>query len=449
MERALKYYKELADEVAGYNILVDSRMVLLKRELEQKKEGFAILSSLHKVIGTKVDLDDLLMKTLQLILTTLKMDRAVILWRNDNHIFKAKWHLGYQAEQKSTLENSFFDGDLLNSEEQWLCNKSTVRTDVLDGLRTQLALPFLAGVPLYSGSHIAGWLFAGREKEAQPFFPPISKGDLFTFHAVGVFLEAAIDNIRLYDTLEKANTKLEAYNTELEKEVEIRTKDIEISRQKLEEEKIKSDELLLNILPKDVAEELKREGKSKARLYDNLAVLFTDFVNFTNFAENSTPEELVAEIDYCFRAFDDIVQKHGIEKIKTVGDAYLCTGGISSEGSQVKEVINASIEMRDFISKHRKDAISSGKKPMEIRLGIHMGPAIAGVVGSKKFAFDIWGDTVNIASRMETNGEAGKINVSGPVYEACKDNFDFHHRGKIEIKNKGKVDMYFVEPKSV
>jgi len=446
-ERELKYYKSLADEVAGYNILVDSRMVLLKRDLDQKKEGFAILASLHKVIGRKVDLDELLLQTLHLILTTLKMDKAVILWNNESNNLVPKWHLGYINEEIEQLNNVEIDPKLINGFDQLICNKSTAKDDDIQTVTQQLLLPFLAGVPLYSGDHIKGWLIAGRQKEAQPFFPPITDGDLFTFHSIGVFLEAAIDNITLYSTLEKANAKLASYNTQLEKEVEIRTRDIAISNKKLLKEQQKTDELLLNILPQYVADELKKDGKSKARSYESVAVLFTDFVNFTNFAERSTPEQLVTEIDYCFRKFDEIVDRHGIEKIKTIGDAYLCAGGISGSGNQIVDIIKAGIEMRDFIKEYRADSIKNEKKPMNIRLGIHLGPVVAGVVGSKKFAFDIWGDTVNVASRMETNSQSGKINVSGDVYESCKDHFRFEHRGKIDIKNKGKVDMYFVELK--
>ncbi|MBT8219472.1 MAG: hypothetical protein KJP00_06595, partial [Bacteroidia bacterium] len=264
---------------------------------------------------------------------------------------------------------------------------------------------------------------------------------------VGVFLEAAIDNIMLYRDLEQINTKLESYNIELEREVQERTRDIAISNEQLKEEKHKSDQLLLNILPEEIANELKRDGKSQAKLYDNLSVLFTDFVNFTSYAESLSPGELVAELDHCFRAFDDIVHKYDIEKIKTIGDAYLCTGGIAEHRSQIKEVIMAALEMRNFMTNYNDECRKLGKQGMDIRLGIHLGPAIAGVVGSKKFAFDIWGDTVNIASRMESHGIPGKINVSGDVFNACKDDFAFEYRGKMQVKNKGEIDMYFVEPK--
>jgi len=204
--------------------------------------------------------------------------------------------------------------------------------------------------------------------------------------------------------------------------------------------------LLLNVLPVDVANELRKDGKSKARYYEHLTVLFTDFVNFTTFSENSSPADLVAELDYLFSSFDEIIQQYGIEKIKTIGDAYLCTGGLTTSNSQINEVIQAAIDIRNFIEAYKKTAQSKGLPSMDIRLGIHIGPAIGGVVGNKKFAFDIWGDTVNVAARMESHSEIGKINVSQAIRDnAASELFHFEHRGKMEVKNKGLMDMYFVE----
>lgn len=209
----------------------------------------------------------------------------------------------------------------------------------------------------------------------------------------------------------------------------------------LDEEKKKSEDLLLNILPPEIAEELKQTGKSEARQYDHVSVLFTDFVNFTGISETLSPKELVSEIDICFQAFDEIVERNGLEKIKTIGDAYLAVCGMPEEDNHhATKVINASIEIRNFISERKKHG---GK--FEIRMGVHSGILIAGIVGVKKFAYDIWGDTVNTAARMEQNSEAGKINISGATYELVKDKFKCTHRGKIEAKNKGMIDMYFVE----
>ncbi len=210
-------------------------------------------------------------------------------------------------------------------------------------------------------------------------------------------------------------------------------------------EKQRSDMLLLNILPAETAEELKSHGKASAKDYDMVTVLFTDFKGFTMLAEKLTPAQLVNEIDYCFKEFDKIIMRYRIEKIKTIGDAYMCAGGLpSANETNPVDIVSAGLEIQHFMETYKKDRQSKGEVFFEIRIGIHTGPVVAGVVGIKKFAYDIWGDTVNIASRMESSGEVGKVNISGTTYEFVKDKFACTHRGKIEAKNKGMIDMYFV-----
>ena len=238
---------------------------------------------------------------------------------------------------------------------------------------------------------------------------------------------------------------LKAYAEEMEQKVADRT--IEISRQKelIETEKKKSDDLLLNILPQEVAEELKAYGKAKARSYENVAVMFTDFKNFTKVAERLSPEALVSEIDLYFRKFDEITSKYNIEKIKTIGDAYMCASGLPlANPNAAEDMVNAAIEIMDFVQEMIKVKTEQGKETFNLRIGIHCGPVVAGIVGMKKFAFDIWGDTVNIAARMEQNSEAGRINISEATFIQVKDNIPCTHRGKIVAKNKGEIDMYFV-----
>ncbi len=205
---------------------------------------------------------------------------------------------------------------------------------------------------------------------------------------------------------------------------------------------------MLNILPAETAEELKNTGSTKAKDFEQVTVLFTDFKNFTLMSENLSAQELVNEINYCYSAFDNIVTKYGIEKIKTIGDAYMCAGGLPvANKTNAFDTVNAAIEMRDFINNEKQKRIEQGLPFFEIRIGCNTGPVVAGIVGIKKFAYDIWGDTVNIAARMESSGETGKVNISGGTYELLKDNFNCTHRGKIEAKNKGIIDMYFVERK--
>jgi class 3 adenylate cyclase/Flp pilus assembly protein TadD len=221
-----------------------------------------------------------------------------------------------------------------------------------------------------------------------------------------------------------------------------------VQRNRISKEKKRSDELLLNILPAETAEELKATGSAKVKSYDYVSVLFTDFKNFTIASENLSPEELVAEINLCFSEFDRIITRHGIEKIKTIGDAYMCAGGIPVPNqTHPYDVVEAGLEIIEFIEKNKQDKIAKGVPYFEIRLGIHTGPIVAGIVGIKKFAYDIWGDTVNTASRMESSGVAGKVNISQSTYELVKDLFVCIHRGKVEAKNKGEIDMYLVERK--
>lgn len=210
----------------------------------------------------------------------------------------------------------------------------------------------------------------------------------------------------------------------------------------IQKEKNRSNNLLLDILPEEVANELKEKGYSEARQFEEVTVLFTDFKGFTNHAEQLNASDLVKEINECFSAFDNILLKHGIEKIKTVGDAYLAASGLPlPDANHATSMISAAIEIRDYMLNRRRQYPSA----FEVRIGIHTGNVVAGIVGVKKFAYDIWGDTVNIAARMEQNSEAGKINVSNSTYLLIKDQFSCTYRGEIEAKNKGRLKMYFVE----
>jgi class 3 adenylate cyclase/ligand-binding sensor domain-containing protein len=227
---------------------------------------------------------------------------------------------------------------------------------------------------------------------------------------------------------------------QLELEVKNRTTE-------LEEEKQKSENLLLNILPEDTAEELKQHGKAKARRYEMATVLFTDFKNFSKIAEHLEPEELVSQIDYCFRSFDTIIGKYQLEKIKTIGDAYMCAGGLS-ENIDPKEValnvVKAALEIRDFMADDIKKRKENGEPILEIRIGIHSGPVVAGVVGHKKFAYDIWGDTVNIASRMETYGLPGRVNISQQTWLLIKNELSAEPHETFITKNEVPIQMYFL-----
>lgn len=203
-------------------------------------------------------------------------------------------------------------------------------------------------------------------------------------------------------------------------------------------EKNKSENLLLNILPQETAFELMETGRSIPRYLDCVSVIFTDFVNFTRFSEKMSAGDLVREIHYYYSAFDRIITRHQIEKIKTIGDGYMCAAGLPTENNtHPLDAVSAALEIREFIAFEKEKRQKSGQAFLEVRIGIHSGPVVAGIVGEKKFTYDIWGDTVNTASRMESSGAAGEINISGETYALVKDHFQCIYRGKIEVKNKG------------
>jgi adenylate cyclase len=247
----------------------------------------------------------------------------------------------------------------------------------------------------------------------------------------------------------KKQLDIKAREAELEKEkrtiVEAKNQQILKEKHRVYKEKENAEELLLNILPFEIAMELKEKGHSEAKLLDQVTVLFTDFKGFTKIAEELQPKELVENIHECFKAFDEITEKYGIEKIKTMGDSYMAAGGLPVPNeTHAIDVVCAAFEIQRVMDRINKAKIAAGKKPFEIRIGIHTGPVVAGIVGIKKFSYDIWGDTVNTASRMESSGVEGKINISGQTHEFVKDQFKCIHRGKVAAKNKGDVDMYFV-----
>jgi class 3 adenylate cyclase/FixJ family two-component response regulator len=274
---------------------------------------------------------------------------------------------------------------------------------------------------------------------------PIDFGDL------EITMNKAVNEIeRLKETIDLKNRH---ENLRIEKEQLIKHQNqileikVEERTRELQEEKNKSDKLLLNILPADTANELKLNGFAKPKHFDKVTVLFTDFKNFTSISEKLTADELVEEINFCYSNFDRIITKYGIEKIKTIGDSYMCVGGLDGDDNAVVNTVKAAIEIRDFMELEKSRRMNKGEFYFDIRIGLHTGPVIAGIVGIKKFAYDIWGNTVNIASRMESAGESGKINVSGETYELIKNSFECEYRGKVMAKNKGDIDMYFVEIK--
>lgn len=208
----------------------------------------------------------------------------------------------------------------------------------------------------------------------------------------------------------------------------------------------KADSLLTNILPRDIAEELKTTGKAKARRFLEVTVLFCDFVNFTQTAEQLGATALVEELDACFKAFDGIIDEYdGVEKIKTIGDAYMVASGLTDRKTMPIDIIRVALRMQEFLTEEAEKRQMLGLPFFTGRIGLHTGPVVAGVVGARKFAYDIWGDTVNVASRIESKSEPGKVNISETTYNLIRYTFRCQYRGKVDAKNKGLIDMYFVE----
>ncbi len=240
----------------------------------------------------------------------------------------------------------------------------------------------------------------------------------------------------------KQKEKIQEQNKQLEQEKQ----KVEEQKNLLQEEKSKVDKLLVNVLPEDTANELKTGGKASARHYKRGSVMFTDFKNFTNIAESVKPTELVTRLDSYFIQFDKIIEKWELEKIKTIGDSYMCAGGIPirNKTNPVHTVL-AALEIQHYMNDVNQKLKDKGEEPWELRIGIHTGELIAGVIGIKRFAYDIWGDTVNVASRMESSSVPGKVNISGETFRFIEPFFNCHYRGKVPAKNKGQIDMYFVE----
>jgi class 3 adenylate cyclase len=214
----------------------------------------------------------------------------------------------------------------------------------------------------------------------------------------------------------------------------------------IKKERDRSEELLLNILPVEIAMELKQFGKAKAKRYDKAAILFTDFERFTDTAAQMHASELVEEINSCFTEFDRICDQYGIEKIKTIGDSYMAAGGLPVPNpNSTVALVQAALDMQQFIRQRVKQRMADGLPSFKMRAGIHVGPVVAGIVGVKKFQYDIWGDTVNTASRLESSGQVGRVNISAATYELVKEEFTCEYRGEIVVKGKGKLGMYFVK----
>lgn len=246
--------------------------------------------------------------------------------------------------------------------------------------------------------------------------------------------------------IENINQELEVQVENRKKEIEIQKSEIEIQNTTLEIERQKSEVLLLNILPEEVALELKEKGKTQSKFFDSVTILFTDFKDFTKLSEKISSTELIEELNYCFKEFDRIISKYGIEKIKTIGDAYMAVSGLPvKDEKHALKMVHAALEICAFMEEYKQKRISEGKEYFEMRIGINSGEVVAGIVGIKKFAYDVWGTAVNLASEMEVNGTIGKVNISENTFKLIKNNFKTELRP--EKLEDSQVNMYFAELK--
>lgn len=260
-------------------------------------------------------------------------------------------------------------------------------------------------LPINNQSEVSSWLLL-----VSSIHNPLSEPQLDYVKALSPYVAVSLDNASIYLDLEK--------------------------------EKQKSDDLLRNILPEEVAEELKVKGKADARLFENVTVLFTDFVNFTGTSAKMSPQELVQELDNCFKTFDHIMKANGLEKIKTIGDAYMAVSGLPQER---KDHAEAAVKAAQAILAYVRQRKEEGTLVFDIRIGLHSGPVVAGIVGHTKFAYDIWGDTVNTASRLESSGEVGRIHLSEEVHQLLGPEISRNYRGEVFLKNKGKMLTWWAD----
>lgn len=268
------------------------------------------------------------------------------------------------------------------------------------------------------------------------------------------FIRSRIENarreqVRLEMKIAERTKEIRAQNEKIEyqkKVIEKEKNKVEEQRRLLQIEKDKTESVLRNVMPESTAEELKNKGRASARAYKTVSVLFTDFVGFTKISEGLKPTELVNRLDIYFRKFDEIIVKNNLEKIKTIGDAYMCAGGVPvRNNTNPIDAVLAALQIQDYISKLKHEAIANGTDYWDLRLGINTGEVTAGVIGSERLAYDIWGSTVNQAQRMEMMGEPGRVTISGATFKHIEPYFECTYRGKVQSKSKGLIDMFTVE----
>ncbi|MBE7439587.1 MAG: GAF domain-containing protein [Spirochaetales bacterium] len=426
MESSRIYGQRKLDLLPPMMRTATGRLEIKRSDLEGillQSRNLSLLMDVVRNIMTRTDLQTLLGQIMGDVTTVMEADRSTLflLDREKNEI----WSSIAQGEEVIRLPRGtgisghvIDSGQIVNIADAYNDPRFFPDYDRKTGYRTRTILC----VPIYNPqAELIGAIQVLNKKTA----PVFSEADEKLLSAFSSLAGIAIANAFSFETMERL--------------VAARTAE-------LREERDKSDRLLLNILPLHVAQELKASGTVKPVFFDYATILFTDFKGFTKVAQRMAPEQLIGELDSVFLQFDTICERNGIEKLKTIGDAYMCAGGLPvSSKTHAIDVCLAALEIREFMAETRriKQEIT-GEKFWEVRIGVHSGPVIAGVIGKNKFAYDVWGDAVNVASRLESSGQPGEINISSDTYKLVKDFFECEPRGSIAIKNRGEVEMYFL-----
>jgi predicted ATPase/class 3 adenylate cyclase len=407
----------------------------------------SLIKASHSISST-IKLDELIQRLMNVLLENAGAQRGVLLIPKQNQLFAIAEGIAGPENMLSTISvpmnnyGQYLPEALINYCWRTLEIKSFANAskDTIYGIDPYVKanqVKSMICIPLTNKGSKVGLIYL-ENKLLEGVF---TANKLEVLNMLSGQIGISIDNSLLYENLE---SKVAERTRDLEKQKQIAEAQTQVAiqqKQLAETERKKSDVLLLNILPEEVAQELKTNGESKARHFDAVTVILTDFVNFTSVCETLSPTDLVFELNKCFAAFDQIIDKHELEKIKTIGDAYLAVAGLPRRSpDHALRACHAVIDILNWVKDPANQCI------FDIRVGINSGPVIAGIVGVRKYVYDIWGDTVNTTSRLESASIAGKINISESTYQMIKDHFTCNYRGEIEAKNKGNIKMYFLEP---
>lgn len=402
--------------------IVGKKIARFKEKIAIKELQLTVLLEITNAINSNQSTLEILEKYKAFVKERLNIEKLILFSKF------AKWRclLDYGLSENE-LDKFEVERDLLPIRE--ITSVTSIQNDVFK--------TFDMVVPVYKGENPLAFLILGDVTEDALSISSIIKHLNFLQLLTNIVV-TALENARLAKEVLKQEQErrrmIEKQNEILEGLVEKRTKELRL-------EKEESVRLLHNILPKEIADELMLKGTTTPKRFNEVSILFTDFKGFTSTSATISPQKLLKELNDIFMTFDHIMGKYGIEKIKTIGDAYMAVCGVPMENeNHAIQIVRAAVEMQEFM---RQRALSSEIK-WEMRAGVHSGPLIAGVVGTKKFTYDVWGDTVNTASRMESNGQPGRINVSSRTFELVRNFFEMEHRGRLMAKGKGEIDMYFV-----